>query len=205
MSNSIKDYIHVGFDCDGVLRKLRAQAINSFLEKHPEHHQLFHEPEDVNDWDFRTSFKHFDQEVYDMLMDYVFGNPKTSYKVFRNAPIYPEARDFSRFYNVLSKSGFKVSICTTQNTAWQQIATTQWLHENQIQFDNLIMAGENSKHIFGLDWLIDDHWKNVADVDRSGNKGVLMVQQWNKKDKRRVKRQVNTIEQYVNMILNEEL
>lgn len=197
--------IHVGFDCDGVLRNLRSKIISSFVEKYPEHRKIMRDPHETDDWDLRTALRFYDEDVYQQLMDHAFNDPKSSYDVFRNADPYPEVSEYSRYFKMLERAGMIVSICTQQSDVWRRIATVQWLHVNNIEYHNIIITGKNTKQVFSLDYLIDDHARNVIDVDGSGGTGVMMERAWNKKESNRVKHSVSSINQFVKFVLDQEL
>jgi hypothetical protein len=135
---------------------------------------------------------------------YCFENPKTSYRVFRHSPAFEQEVQMMRdAYDMFKKAGMEVSICTTQKRPHQKLATLQWLQEHAIPYDNVIMVNDLKGH-FGLDWLLDDHLKNIIDMDRSDGSGVLRVRSYNRYKLNRVKRSVESIKEYADMIINEE-
>jgi 5'(3')-deoxyribonucleotidase len=197
--------LHVGFDVDGVLRKLRDRVIDVYKEEHPEYGQFFKKGIS-NSWSFKRSMKPFNGSVYEHFDEKMFNNPSKTVvrKVYREAEAYGEARNhFSKYYNILNAAECEVSICTHQPVYSRAEATVKWLRFHSIPYDNVIVTRNGDKSIFGLDFLLDDKPQNILDVSSSGGTGVLMLQPWNKTKTSNVKYTARSINDYVKIVINE--
>lgn len=199
--------MHIAFDCDGVLRDFQTNAINLFLSENPEYEEYFKKPLRWDGWSPRTTLKDSNEEIYSEFTDFLFEDPETSYKAYRTADPFDEVSEFSRYYKMLKKIGCQVSICTSQGSSWQRVAAVQWVDENISEFDNVVLCGSESegKGSFDFDYLLDDKWQNVADVDKQGGRGVLLKRNWNTHRLNRVKRAVDDIEEFVKMVISEKV
>jgi len=198
--------IHVGFDCDGVFRKLREHIINCFLNQNPSLKSKFKDPYNAKEWDLKDAI--IDDEnnkIYTKIKRFAFEDSETSYKIFKSAPCYEDTFQFSRYFKLLNKLGCTVSICSKQVDSWRKHGTLQWLNKNNMPHDNLIFCNEDNKHYFGFDYLIDDKPQNVIGVDQYGKAGFLMKRPWNSTDRNRIKYKVDSVEKFVEHILNKEL
>lgn len=72
---------------------------------------------------------------------------------------------------------------------------------NITNYDNIIFAKDKS--IFGLDYLLDDYIKNVERLPAQ-SLGFLYNRYYNRKESYYSDMRVNSIEQYINIILVEE-
>lgn len=197
----------IGFDVDGILRKLHMHIISAYQKHYPKYGRMFDiDLYDDNNWDFRSAMIRNEPKVYRHFEHHVFENPTEAVArtVYGDAPAYENAKEnYSKVYNILKRFDFEVTICTHQRHPNRVIETARFLKRHNFQYDNFITTKSGHKEVFGLSYLIDDKTINVARADKEGN-GFLMLRPWNKKDVQRVKHFGETIEDYLTFILNNE-
>lgn len=203
------DFVHVAFDCDGVLRDFINGSVRAYVEDHPEKKGFFNWPPKPTGGEYglasliKNSYAAYEDEI-DLFTKYVMNEPTSSYKVFRHAPVRQEAKDsFTRYYKILKKIGCKVSIFTKQRNFWQQKATLDWLIANRIPYDDLILCG-TTKRGYAFDYFLDDDPRNVITATKDNAKAYLLdVYGFN--GDRRIASVVKSIEEFVDIIIKENL
>lgn len=192
--------MHIGIDVDGVLRRLVANIKKEFLKDHPKEKSNFRPVSSLETWGIENLAE--SEELGQKIREFAFSNPKTSFRCFRNADVVPGTpKEVAKLYKELKEENHVLSICTSQSNVWQRQATMEWLHENLIPFDNVIMTGTGKGH-FGLDYLFDDRVKNCVAVEQNGGRGVLKNRTYNRHGKERLPKNADTVTEYKNIILS---
>lgn len=71
--------------------------------------------------------------------------------------------------------------------------TGEWLVNNGLVFDDVIAAEEERKSLHGADVLIDDYVGNLVEfLEQGGGLGVLVDQPWNRADRGRLRRWIDS-------------
>ena len=192
--------MHIAIDVDGVLRRLIPSIRREFLKDYPEEEPNIEPASSLDAWGVEKLAK--TEQLGQRLRDFAFANPETSFRCFRNAdPIDGAPQAIGSFYKDLKGRDHVLSICTSQPNAWQRQATLEWLHDNFIALDNVIMTGTGKGH-FGLDYLFDDRIKNCAAVEQNGGTGVLRNRTYNREGRDQISQTADSVSEYKSIVLS---
>jgi 5'(3')-deoxyribonucleotidase len=195
--------MHIGIDVDGVLRKLIHSLRREYLKDYPEQEANIVSADNLEYWDIRKLAPGDELGLGKELEVYCLEQPKTSYRCFRNADVVEDSiREMGKLYHDASFNDHVVSICTSQYHPWQKEATTEWLHEYNVPFDNVIMTGSGKGH-FGLDMLFDDRVKNCVAVEQDGGTGVVRERAYNKGARSRVSASAGSVDEFRKIMLSQ--
>jgi 5'(3')-deoxyribonucleotidase len=87
---------------------------------------------------------------------------------------------------------YRVMLITARPPSSRSL-TDEWLRENGFEFDVVVTAREADKSAHGADVLIDDYTGNIEDfVTRSAGLGILIDRPWNRRDRERLREEIDT-------------
>lgn len=195
--------MHIGIDVDGVLRRLIHSLRREYLKDYPNRASDIVPADDLEYWDIRKLAPGDELGLGEELETYCLEQPETSYRCFRNADVVEGSiREMGKLYHDASFNDHVVSICTSQYHPWQKEATTEWLHEYNVPFDNVIMTGSGKGH-FGLDMLLDDRVKNCVAVEQDGGIGVVRKRSYNKEARKKVSASASSVDEFRKVMLSQ--
>lgn len=195
--------MHIGIDVDGVLRKLIHSLRREYLKDYPKQKANIVSADNLEYWDIRKLAPGDELGLGKELEVYCLERPETSYRCFRNADVVEGSiREMGKLYHDASFNDHVVSICTSQYHPWQKEATTEWLHEYNVPFDNVIMTGSGKGH-FGLDMLLDDRVKNCVAVEQDGGTGVIRERAYNKGGRSRASASAKSVDEFRKIMLDQ--
>jgi 5'(3')-deoxyribonucleotidase len=175
MTNTHKKKIRLGLDLDGVIYNF----VDEFRTLYSQKMGIDIDTLKVQDsWEFYKDWGMTDEDYYTYL-----GLAAIHGEVFCDGDIYPNARDSIL---KLKEMGFEIVIITARqlsnNPDHMKIIednTLQWLYNNNIAFDELVIDNDKSRH--NLDILIDDNLNNVEALLITGASAYVFDQPWNRK------------------------
>lgn len=193
----------VGIDCDGVVRNLMMGAYKAIRDLRPDMLGHLHdEPHDPPEYDMEGMMHTYDPDIAGTLNRLVFGGGEVTRAAYTGAPMTRDARDGTVqrvVHRLREDAGASVYVCTKQPTVEQRRCTLEWLDAFDVPFDGLILT-DGDKGQFGLDWLVDDRYRHILEMARSGAKGVLVKRRHNRFDRKRCARVVSGLEEFADLV-----
>lgn len=173
-TNQQQSKIRLGLDLDGV--------IYNFADEFHDHIAKIKRlnPTDLKSatqWSFWRDWEMTDEDYY-----FELGKAAINGRVFRDGEIYPHALESIL---KLKEMGFEIVIITARflsnnpdHMAIIRRNTENWLINNNVPFDELIIDNDKSRH--SLNILIDDSIDNIESVIMKGNDAYIFDQPWNR-------------------------
>lgn len=144
----------LGNQVDGVLARVNARLGASFTY------------EDVIHWDVPLGDSSFKPEIAEAMKDprYVLDMP---------------VHNGSREMLAALREAYTVKVITVRPASVMRL-TEQWLTANGLPYDELVRGEEELKSKHGVDALVDDYPKNLAEFfNNAEGPGILVDQPWN--------------------------
>lgn len=158
------DGIHIGIDVDGTA----AEHLTGICRRGRDLWGLDLYPEDVTEWNF--DLPGVDKEFVDLVKECYSDDD-----FIRDMPPLPGAVETIQD---IHEAGATVSIVTHRPEPTLP-ATKDWLADHDIPYDNFIGDAPDDKSEVGTDILVDDHYKNVANMAEAGKHGILILRPFN--------------------------
>lgn len=166
-------------DIDGVIRNFDECAFDFVKKKYPKIKKYIKPKNKVDGWSIENFIT--DERLVPFLHKVFFENPKTSYEIFYNASSLISPIEWLEHYKWLKKENYNVTLCSAQFGDHMKIATINWIRENNIVYDDIILVNESeSKHIYG-DIILDDKPMTIEDFNKVGKPAVIKKRYYNKK------------------------
>lgn len=175
MTTTATNNIRIGIDLDGVIYDFM-NDFRHFMMTHEKVHpdQL---PVPPNTWDFHEEWGMTYRDYLEKM-----GEAAIKGWIFTSGNVLPGAREG---LESLRNAGFQIIIMTARELSTNPLHmniiarnTEQWLQNNNIPHDELIIANNKTHH--NVATLFDDSIYNVESVIRTGRSAFIFDQPWNR-------------------------
>lgn len=158
-----------GLDVDGVLRDFNGQLEQVFKLHNP---QYIDEDFNCTSWDLHEHYP-IGEDIY----DFIWRDHPT--EVFLGAPMYPTAlSELIILWNVLQSTNGSLIFVTSQKPS-SRAPTLQWLAQHIPPEMLQEIHIEHDKALVPIDYLLDDHLRNIRDLAHAGKRAICLNRPWN--------------------------
>ena len=206
------DVITIHHDVDGVLRDFHSYAEKLFYMKYPQYKQYKVSSDEVRGWQFEDEYWPLSKaKEIDQLMTELFFGGEFTYKVFRHAPALVTPEQWWNHVDLLTRAlpNCRIVVSTHQYTLESKLGTIEWLHDNKIEYEDLIFTSE--KELYGANYLLDDKPSMVEKIHNIDNGCVPVLLKrdrgngWYRRDNKNIMfGMVDTIDEYRESIFAQE-